>query len=62
MLVNGHLHINVRTIVYCGKLQRKDLYGSTLGPAYNEFGYYEHPAVMSDYIFQKRTGLIRIDV
>ena len=26
---------------------------STLGPAYNKFGYYEHPHIMSKYFFQK---------
>ena len=24
--------------------------GNTLGPAYNEFGYYEHPSITSKYL------------
>ena len=28
---------------------------TTLGPAYNEFGYNEHPAVMNNFSSQKKT-------
>ena len=34
----------------------------TLGPAYNEFGYTEHPAKTSNFFPQKKTLLIDINV
>ena len=34
----------------------------TLDPAYNEFGYNEHPAMRSNSFYQKRTLLIDIIV
>ena len=34
----------------------------TLGPAYNEFGYYEHPVITSRFFCQKGTRLLDIGV
>ena len=35
---------------------------STMGPAYNEFGYNEHPAITSRFFSRKRKPLIDINV
>ena len=35
---------------------------TTLGPAYNEFGYNEHPAITSNFFSQKKSLLIDINV
>ena len=32
----------------------------TLGPAYNEFGYYEHPHITSKYFSHK--GMLLVDI
>ena len=37
------------------------LFKSTLGPAYSEFGYYEHSAITSRFFSLKRTLLIYIN-
>ena len=34
---------------------------NTLGPTYNEFGYYEQPPITSRYLFQKEMLLIDIN-
>ena len=33
----------------------------TLGPFYNEFGYYEHPAIISKFFSEKGALLIYIN-
>ena len=38
------------------------IYHFTLGPTYNEFGYYEHPPITSKYFLQKEMLLIDINV
>ena len=57
---NNKVNIISMGFLSAGKLNC--LKSNTLGPAYNEFAYYEHSATTNRFFFQKRRLLIDINI
>ena len=56
MLYEHYVFLNQSNITKVPNVISLHLYSYTLSPAYDEFDYYEHPAITSIFLLEKNTS------